>query len=82
MPDGRTGVNDFSIGVELVNRNDGKDPYPEKQLEVLCELLEGILSRHPVRFLVGHYEIAVPYGRKTDPVGLSIEEIRTKMGIR
>src|SRR5438045_538732 len=29
MKDGRRGVNDFSIGIELVNLNDGIDPFPE-----------------------------------------------------
>ncbi len=29
---GRTGLNDFSVGIELVNLDDGKDPYPEAQL--------------------------------------------------
>ena len=39
MADGRTAVNDFSIGIELVNRNDGLDPFPETQLEALRSLL-------------------------------------------
>src|SRR4029079_1281371 len=43
MSDGRVGVNDFSIGIELVNRNDGMDPYPAEQIESLRELLRGIL---------------------------------------
>src|SRR5262245_37372963 len=30
MKDGRECVNDFSIGIELVNRNDGLDPFPGK----------------------------------------------------
>src|SRR5262245_3532767 len=33
MKDGRTGVNDFSIGIELVNLNDGADPCPHEQNE-------------------------------------------------
>src|SRR5688572_18386028 len=39
MPDGRKGVNDFSIGIELVNLNDGLDPYPTEQLVALRMLL-------------------------------------------
>src|SRR5262245_44270208 len=35
MKDGRESVNDFSIGVELVNLNDGHDPYPPEQIESL-----------------------------------------------
>src|SRR5580765_3426201 len=40
MPDGRTHVNDFSIGIELVNRNDGIDPFPAGQIEALRGLLQ------------------------------------------
>jgi len=69
MKDGRVGVNDFSIGIELVNRNDGIDPFPAEQIQAMRKLLKGILSRHPVRNIVTHYECADPPGRKSDPLG-------------
>jgi len=69
MKDGREGVNDFSIGIELVNLNDGEDPFPEEQIHALRRLLKAIISRHPVRQIVTHYEIADPPGRKSDPAG-------------
>lgn len=69
MKDGRVGVNDFSIGIELVNRNDGADPFPEEQIRAMRGLLRAILSRHPIRHIVTHYECADPPGRKSDPVG-------------
>src|SRR5215472_14567810 len=53
MEDGR--VNDFSIGIELVNRNDGIDPFPEQQIQTLRELLKTIVARHPVRHFIPHY---------------------------
>lgn len=71
MKDGRVNVNDFSIGIELVNLNDGFDPYPEAQLHALRELLKEIISRHPIRHIIAHFECAVPAGRKSDPVGFS-----------
>jgi N-acetyl-anhydromuramyl-L-alanine amidase AmpD len=74
MPDGRTGVNDFSIGIELVNRNDGIDTYPSAQLDALRQLLAGIRSRHPIAFVVSHAEIARPPGRKSDPRGLDVSQ--------
>lgn len=37
-------VNDRSIGIELVNRGDGNDPFPEAQLAALNNLL-GALAR-------------------------------------
>jgi N-acetyl-anhydromuramyl-L-alanine amidase AmpD len=69
MKDGRVNVNDFSIGIELVNRNDGTDPFPHAQLTALRELLKAIHARHSIRHIIPHYECAFPPGRKSDPVG-------------
>ena len=74
MPDGRTGVNDFSIGIELVNLNDGLDPYPPDQLAALRGLLAQIRERHPITNVVSHAEIARPLGRKSDPRGLDVSQ--------
>jgi len=76
MNDGRTNVNDFSIGIELVNLNDGLDPYPEPQMETLRELLRSICGRQPVRHVVAHHECAQPPGRKSDPAGLDMRWVR------
>jgi N-acetylmuramoyl-L-alanine amidase len=69
MTDGRERVNDFSIGIELVNRNDGIDPFPEAQIEAMRDLVRQIISRHPIQHIVTHYECAWPPGRKSDPAG-------------
>jgi N-acetyl-anhydromuramyl-L-alanine amidase AmpD len=69
MKDGRVGVNDFSIGIELVNLNDGVDPFPEEQIQAMRGLVREIISRHPIRYIVTHYECADPPGRKSDPAG-------------
>jgi N-acetyl-anhydromuramyl-L-alanine amidase AmpD len=69
MRDGRVGVNDFSIGIELVNLNDGQDPFPEDQIRAMRGLLRAILARYPIRHIVTHYECADPPGRKSDPAG-------------
>ncbi|HET9218422.1 MAG TPA: N-acetylmuramoyl-L-alanine amidase, partial [Terriglobia bacterium] len=69
MRDGRQRVNDFSIGIELVNLNDGIDPFPSEQIEAMRRLLKAIVLRHPIRNIVTHYECADPPGRKSDPVG-------------
>ncbi len=37
-----------SIAVELVNEGDGRDPFPEAQLESLVALLRDIRRRHPI----------------------------------
>lgn len=77
MPDGRTNVNDFSIGVELVNLNDGLDPFPERQIDSMRYLLRTILARHPIKHIVPHYECAEPLGRKSDPLGFNMAWVET-----
>jgi len=69
MKDGRTSVNDFSVGIELVNLNDGIDPFPEEQIQAMRSLVRSIVARHPIRQIVTHYECADPPGRKSDPAG-------------
>lgn len=64
---GRSGVNAFSIGIELVNMNDGIDPYPEPQLAAAAQLTRAICAERgiPASEVVGHQDIAP--GRKHDP---------------
>ena len=76
MKDGRTHVNDFSIGIELVNRNDGVDPFPQIQIQSLRRLLTAIVSRHNIQHIIPHYECADPSGRKSDPVGYDESWVR------
>jgi len=72
MKDGRTVVNDFSIGIELVNLNDGADPFPDEQIKAMRNLLRAITARHPIRHIIPHYECADPPGRKSDPRGFDL----------
>lgn len=67
---GREGVNDFSIGIELEGTDD--TPYEEAQYEALAELVRllgerypGILDEQGRPRLAGHSDVAP--GRKTDP---------------
>lgn len=66
---GREGVNEFSIGIELVDAdNDGvRDPYPAAQLAATAELVAEICRRYriPLHAVVGHQHVAP--GRKVDP---------------
>lgn len=74
MPtDGREGVNDFSIGIELMASHPNDDPtvktkedaYTEAQYESLNKLIAQLCNDHGIDAVVGHDEIAP--GRKTDP---------------
>lgn len=40
------GVNRRSIGIELVNRGNGLDPFPEAQIEALIALVQDIATRN------------------------------------
>ncbi|MHB8637848.1 MAG: N-acetylmuramoyl-L-alanine amidase [Fimbriimonadaceae bacterium] len=66
---GRDNVNNFSIGVELVNLDDGRDPYPDAQIDALKSLIRSLTRLHPIQYLTSHEYIALPHGRKIDPNG-------------
>ncbi len=42
-----TGWNQRSIGIELVNNGDGRDPFPLPQIDALVALVADIRLRHP-----------------------------------
>lgn len=73
---GRTGLNNFSIGIEMVNRGDGKDPWTREQVEVVGFLIGHLKRRFPLRYVVSHEFIAVPTGRKIDPKNFPWDELR------
>ncbi len=67
---GRDGVNDFSIGVEIVNPGHefGYRAFPDVQMQAVIELCKDILKRNPAieaRSVVAHSDIAPQ--RKEDP---------------
>jgi len=60
-------VNDNSIGIELVNLNDGKDDYTLHQYSVCAELAANLMKTFKILDIAGHKDIAP--GRKNDPFG-------------
>lgn len=66
---GRSGLNDTSIGIEIVNpgHEHGYRDFPALQMAAVCDLCLEILGRHPIlpRNVVGHSDIAPD--RKDDP---------------
>jgi len=66
---GHTGLNDRSVGIEVVNPGHewGYRPFPALQMAAVCDLCLGILGRHPIpaRNVVGHSDVAP--ARKEDP---------------
>ncbi|MFZ2299573.1 MAG: N-acetylmuramoyl-L-alanine amidase [Candidatus Moraniibacteriota bacterium] len=63
MPDGRTDVNDFSIGIEMMNTETGQ--LTKAQYAAINDLVSYLKKRHPITSVVGHSDIAP--SRKTDP---------------
>ena len=64
--EGRTRVNDFSIGIEMEGSEQG--PFEEAQYRALAEATRALLAAYPAIVpsrIVGHADIAP--GRKTDP---------------
>lgn len=62
---GRGRCNDFSVGVELEGADD--QPFTDSQYAVLADLTRVLKRAYPIQGCVGHSDIAMPPGRKTDP---------------
>ncbi len=66
--EGREKVNGFSVGIEIVNLNDGKDPFTESQYQVIDNMIGMLIRRFPtMKYITSHEFIAQPKGRKSDP---------------
>lgn len=80
---GRGNVNRFSIGIEMVNRGDGKDPWPDAQVNAVHNLIAFLArNRFPtITQITSHEFIAVPQGRKNDPLGFPWERL-SDLGLR
>ena len=63
MPDGRTGVNAFSIGIEMLTTK--KDKLTDAQYDALKLLISDLKGKYKITNVLGHNQIAP--GRKDDP---------------
>lgn len=63
MPDGRMNVNDFSIGIEILNTKD--DTYTDAEYDAVNALIAYLRGKYSIKQVVGHADIAP--GRKDDP---------------
>lgn len=63
MPDGRQNVNDFSIGIEMLNTETGQ--FTAAQYTAVNTLIASLKKQYPIKSVVGHSDIAPD--RKTDP---------------
>ena len=63
MPDKRIRVNDFSLGIELMNSK--IDKPTEAQYDSLANLVNFLKTKYTLNYILGHNQIAP--NRKTDP---------------
>lgn len=64
-----TDVNARSIGIEIVNDGSGKTAFTEAQYKALTQLVGYLKQEYkvPMDNVLGHKDVAVPKGRKSDP---------------
>lgn len=63
LPDGTTSVNEFSIGIEIINtKNNGPTAA---QYSSLAKLVRCLKFKYPIKYILGHSDVAPD--RKTDP---------------
>ena len=65
---GRPNVNNFSIGIEICNLGDSKEPYSDAQYDALIRLMGWLVQNYqmPLENITRHRDIAIPAGRKID----------------
>jgi LysM repeat protein len=78
---GRNSVNDYGLGIELVNLNDGRDPYPEAQHRANVALCAYLCHQYNIEVddIMGHVDICLPPGRKSDPRGYDLNRLRREV---
>lgn len=69
--EGLTGLNKYSIGIEIENRgkvNGVYEDYTKAQIDAFVEIGKALVKAYPsIKKVVGHEDIATPRGRKDDP---------------
>ena len=77
-----TDVNSRSIGIEIVNDGSGKTPFTDAQYKALTQLVGYLKQEYkvPGNNIVGHKDVAVPKGRKSDPAA-NFDWSRLRKGI-
>jgi N-acetyl-anhydromuramyl-L-alanine amidase AmpD len=76
---GRENVNNFSIGIEMDNLGNGKDPWTEEQVAA-CVRLVRVLKRYrfpSIKYVTSHEYIAEPKGRKNDPLNFPWDRLES-----
>lgn len=70
-PDGRSNVNNFSIGIEIINTTEGK--FTSDQYIALNRLIGDLKKQYQIKYVLGHKDIAPD--RKTDPWNINWNKV-------
>jgi len=71
-PDGRTNVNDFSLGIEIMTTKENSPT--QEQYAALQKLVDFLKDNYKIKYILGHNQIAE--GRKDDPWNFNWEKIK------
>jgi N-acetyl-anhydromuramyl-L-alanine amidase AmpD len=75
-----TSVNEYTIGICLVNANDGTDSCTPEQVDACVWLIKELrVSVKSLKYITTHYWVSP--GRATDPDGLDIKQLAKKTGL-
>lgn len=71
--------NPHFVGFECVNRGDGRDPWPEKQLDAIARAAAGVCRHYGwgAHSVIGHLEWT---NQKIDPRGFPMSSMRIRIG--
>jgi hypothetical protein len=72
VPDGRTNVNGFSLGIEIMTTK--TDSPTQEQYAALQKLIDFLKGSYKIKYVLGHNQIAE--GRKDDPWNFNWEKIK------
>jgi N-acetyl-anhydromuramyl-L-alanine amidase AmpD len=73
-------VNEYTLGVCLINMNDGVDPYTPEQIKACFTLLNDLKTPLPkMRYLTSHAMVSP--GKHSDPVGFDLAGMAKELGL-
>lgn len=88
---GRGECNSYMIGIEICNAGDGTEAYTDAQYEAVARTVAYKCALYGIGddWVTSHARVALPVGRKTDPLGWDwarmwqrIDEIRSQWPLR
>lgn len=74
-------LNQSFVGIELENHPGRGQKITDPQYIACAAVIRRLLSQHniPILNLVGHYQVALPHGRKSDPITLDYAILTREM---